>query len=497
MSNQTLPWTFEDRDDLVKSLDMVRGKIDSEDLYEREMMVKVGRMDSSQGEGWSPQKGGDKNLVRVTKHWEHGSVVEVWGTTGSSTVACVQRGDDFPYKKAGIPMLSMRTRSVPGEIMGRGTAESCAGLNHLTTILTNLMLTGMSRSMMNILLVNGLSGVDINKLTAQPFGVVATDGSTKLNETLQMIQYPNVTSDAWRMIDYFKYLLQLTGGAADLTSGVGSSQTPDTARGVGYLVEQNAARFNLKVHTAHESIGHLGQIMLHVNAEYMREDMVVDILGQNGNRDFIAVDPLIFADDYVCSVDTRPVAANPSVRAQMMLHAYQLGAQTNPNFDKDAGLMEVFRALGVPHPGTLMANRGDLAQIENDLFLSSGMFPPALPTQPHKAHMQIHAELFQQMRQMSPQAQANFEFHMMREHAAMGGMLGMQGGSMVAPPPGMGVPEGPGPQPGGGMPQGQPGRPPMQGAQAPPQPGGPQGGINVHSPAGPRTGQGIGVSPRG
>jgi len=173
-----------------------------------------------------------------------------------------------------------------------------------------------------------------------------------------------------------------------------------------------------------------------------------------------------------------------------MLNAYQIGAKTNPNFDKDEGLMELFRSLGVPHPGKLLANRGDLAQLENEYFLSTGMFPPALPQQPHQQHMKIHAEIFQQVRGMSPQAQANFEFHLMREHAAMGGMLGMQGGPMVTPPPGLG-------QDGQGAPQGGPpqGGPPGQGA--PPQPGMAQGGINVQRPAAPQMEQRSGVAVRG
>lgn len=476
MNSAVLPWTFKDRDELVAAIDAVRGKLDSEDLYDRQLMASVGRIDSSHGEAWSPENAADRNLVRVVKHWEHDRVIEVWGTKGGgSVVACKQIGDDYPFKGVGIPMVRMRTRPVPGELMGRGTAESCAGLNHLTSVLTNLMLTGMSRSMQNIVLYDKQSGIDWNKFTAQPFGVYGVD-TGKPQDAIHMVQYPYVTADAWRMIEYFKYLLQLTGGAADLVSGVGSAQTPDTARGVGYLVEQNAARFNLKVHCAHESLGHLGQVMLGVNAAFLRKDMVVDILGQRGNREFQAVDPMVFANDLVCVVDTRPVAANPSLRAQMMLNAYQIGAETNPNFDKDEGLLELFRALGLPYPGKLLLKRPDLAQVENTYFLDTGMFPPAQPTQPHKQHMQKHGEIFQQVRMMGPQAQANFEFHMLNEHAVLGGLVGMGGGPMVTPPPGM-----------GGAPQGQPGQPgqggmPPEPSPAPPMPGAAEGGINVQQP---------------
>lgn len=473
-----LNWTFADTKQLTDGLDSVRGKLDPEDMYDRQLMANVGRIDSTHGESWTPANAADRNLVRVIKHWEHDRVIEVWGTRGASVVACKQMGDDFPYKLGGIPMIRLRTRPVPGEIMGRGTAESCAGLNHLTNILTQLMLTGMSRSMTNVMLVNKEADIDINKFTAQPFGVVPFSG-VKGPDAIHMLQYPYVTADAWRMIDYFKYLLQLTGGAADLVSGVGSSQTPDTARGVGYLVEQNSARFNLKVHCMHEGVGHLGQKMLAVNAEYMRTDMVVDILGQRGNRDFIAVDPGIFADEYACVPDMRPVAANPSAHAQALLNAYQIAATTNPNFDLDEGGMELFRALGIPYPGKLFKGKPDLAQLENDYFLDTGQFPAALPQQPHKAHMQKHAEIFPQVQKMSKTAQANYEFHLMGEHAAMAGLLGTGGGPMVTPPPGAVPQEGPGGPGPMGEPGMAPGAPPMQ---APPRPGMAQGGINIQSP---------------
>lgn len=123
------------------------------------------------------------------------------------------------------------------------------------------------------------SGVDEDELVSDAGGVVHTNDM----DGLESIPMPDVTTSSYREETLIKADIQQTTGVSDFTRGVGSdSLGNDTATGISLIQEAGNSRFRLKIRNLEAGIEELGRFIISLNGQFMAEEKVVRILGDDG-----------------------------------------------------------------------------------------------------------------------------------------------------------------------------------------------------------------------
>lgn len=413
--NPKIGWQIHDK----KKLEEFAGKYTGDDDVQKVMQAEVGRISGTQGQGYRPKDEG-KRVIKLLDHWEPDKHVVIVGNRADSVPLLKQFDAQFPYKKLGLPFASICTLPLLNELFGISIVENIAGLVHQTNTLVNMRNVGLARAMSGIVLVNTMSGLSAAKMIAQPAGVWAVDGAVPLEECVKMIQYSDPTSRVYDEVDYMHQQIQLTGGGTEPSQGLGTKGV-ETARGLGYLLEQGNMRFNLKVHSVAMSIAQLARCVLKVNQEYITEDRWTRVTGDDDKAHWIGVGPEVLKRGYEIKVDVRPRAANPSLHVQQFINFVQI-ASSWPEFNRQEAIMELARLLEIPRPKRMLAKLSSDAEEENVFFLRTGRMPSVRPDDNHVYHLDVHKILLPAAKSMGPQQEQDLATHVM-DHLQFAGLV--------------------------------------------------------------------------
>ena len=224
-------------------------------------------------------------------------ILEMWDSNGLSVMAggeVLIREQANPFWHGKKPFISLRDSIVSHEFYGKGEIEPVIKLQHALNTIQNQIIDNRTQVLMNMWKVTG-ENVDESELIYRPNGVVHL--STEF-EKVDPIIPPDLTGNAQKDLSLIKSDIQQALGIYDYTKGAEGSQNK-TATGISLVQEAANARFAHKIQLLEEAIKELGGMVLALYQQFITDEKVLRIVGEQG-EEFVRVLPAEIAGDYDC-----------------------------------------------------------------------------------------------------------------------------------------------------------------------------------------------------
>lgn len=258
----------------------------------------------------------DQNMVELLEYWTDERVVVV------ANRSVVIRDEKNPFQHGKKPFVHIVDQKVPHEFYGIGELEPIESLQYELNDKRNQRMDNVTLILNRMWKVKNGAGVDEDELISDAGGVVHVNEM----EGLDVLPMPDVTASSYQEETLIKGDIQQTSGVTDFTRGVASDALAnDTATGISLLQEAGNARFRLKIQNIEDmGIKRLGEFMVAMNEQFISEDQVLRITGDDG-MSFEKVT----ADEIRGNFDVSVVAgstlpANESIEKKQIMEAYNL-----------------------------------------------------------------------------------------------------------------------------------------------------------------------------
>lgn len=267
----------------------------------------------------------NNDMIEILEYWEDGRVVCVAGRS------VVIRDEVNPYdhnKKIFVECVMIRP---PHEFYGIGVLEPIQTLVKELNDRRNQRMDNVTLVLNKQFIIENGQNVDEDELISTPGGAIHADSIT----AVQVLQQGDVTSSSYQEETLIKADIQQTTGVSDFTQGVGSdSLGNDTATGISLIQEAGNARFKAIANNLEEMmIKNIGQMMVAMNLQYMDQEKVLRIVGDDG-VDFPQVTPEEIRGNFdvvVKAGSTLPV--NDAVEKKQTMEFYEI-FKDNPNVNQ-------------------------------------------------------------------------------------------------------------------------------------------------------------------
>lgn len=291
------------------------------------------------------EKTGDgKQHIELIEYWEDDRVV----TVANRTV--IIRDEPNPYRHGEKPFIRLVDQSVPHEFLGMGELESIETLQYELNDRRNQRMDNVTLILNRMWKIKNGANVDEDELVSDAGGVVHTDDM----DGVEVLAMPDVTASSYQEETLIKGDIQQTTGVSDFTRGVGSDALAnDTATGISLIQEAGNSRFRLKIRNLESAIEKIGRFMISLNEQFIEEDKVVRILGDQGFEwKTIRPDDLRGNFDVVVqSGSTLP--NNEAVEKKQTMEMYQLFAG-DPEINQTELKKRVLETFGIKNVDKLL-----------------------------------------------------------------------------------------------------------------------------------------------
>jgi len=444
---------------LREMLEPVRGGITSDDDWIKNQQVDVGKL-SADGYGTTSA---NERLVRVyawSENWPEPRYILSAGKPGAGLTLLDESGPQHPGLNAGIGYVLIKLIPLAHELYGLSKVEQIAGIQHEMNILVNLRISALSRSISGITIISTQGGLHAKDFLAQVGGFVELNGYYDPAKQAHHIDFKDPSSNVYREVDELHNDGTVAFGNTDPmmgNAGGGGGQIPDTARGLGVIVEQGTVRQTMEAEDAGLCFCQLGYKLKALDEQFITAPKYVRIAGKKGADAWDVIDPDMIGTRVELTFDTRPVVANPALAEQKFVNFAQLWGEA-PEFPRGLAMRAHAKMLRIPDAEQYGGPPVNDAEWENVEFLRSGKFRGVLQADAHDFHQDVmsRAEIIQAAQTKGAEAVASWNAHYeqhesFKQQGAMG--AGAAAGAEPPPqPPGAPAPEGP---PAGGEPSPQ------------------------------------------
>lgn len=258
----------------------------------------------------------DDKDIELLEYWSDDKVCVV------ANRSVIIREEKNPYRHGKKPFIRCVDQKVPHEFLGVGEIEPIESLQYELNDRRNQRMDNITLALNRMFKVVNGKNVDEDELVSEAGGVVHMDSL----DAVDTFDIPDVTSSSYQEETLIKADIQTTSGVTDFSRGTASDALAnDTATGISLLQEASNARFRLKVQNIEDMlIKRLGELMVAMNEQFISEDQVIRIVGEEGTT-FEKVK----ADEIRGNFDVSVVAgstlpASESVEKKQIMEAYQL-----------------------------------------------------------------------------------------------------------------------------------------------------------------------------
>lgn len=208
-----------------------------------------------------------------------------------------------PYWHGKSPFIRLVDSIVPFEFYGKGELYSIKGLQSALNTIRNQRIDNVTQAINAMWKVRGR--VNETELVWRPNGVVHVSDL----DDAQLVEYPNMTQNAYEEEQYITAEMDHALGSADYTQ-IGDAASNNTATGMSIKAEQINSRFYHKIQLLEEmALNRLGEIVLALYQQYVTSEKVIRVVGDSG-KEYKRLTPADIAGSYDCVVEagsTQPV----------------------------------------------------------------------------------------------------------------------------------------------------------------------------------------------
>jgi hypothetical protein len=281
----------------LRDMDYLRDK-QAMGIYKNvDLIQSFGRIDYSKSErlaniGLSdPETDKKSKDVEVLEYWTDNEIIAI------ANRQTVIRREKNPYN-CGKPFVYIVDQKVPHEFYGVGEIESIEGLQDELNGWRNHRMDSKTITMNPMWWVP--PGMDLDDFIAEPGAVFSGPQSPKAIET----NFDKLSD--YREEEIIKGDIQTTTGVSDYSRGVENAPgiSNETATGISLIQEAANMRFRMKIMLLEEmGIKELGLMMLKLDQQFIKEPMVIRLLGESG-REWKAITPEDIKGEYDIVVET-------------------------------------------------------------------------------------------------------------------------------------------------------------------------------------------------
>lgn len=258
----------------------------------------------------------DDNQIEIIEYWEDGRVISV------ANRSVIIRDEENPYEHGKKPFTSCVMIKVPHEFYGIGILEPVETLIYELNDRRNQRMDNVTLTLNKQWIVLNGANVDEDELISTPGGVIHSDRP----DGVTLVQQSDVTSSSYQEETLIKADIQQTTGVSDFTQGVGSDALAnDTATGISLIQEAGNARFKaIALNIEEMMLRKIGEMMVAMNLQYMTQETVMRIVGQDGAT-FVNVSPEEIRGNFDVMIkagSTLPV--NDAVEKKQTMELFQL-----------------------------------------------------------------------------------------------------------------------------------------------------------------------------
>ena len=322
---------------IYKNVDKVIGGSQIED-YKAQRYANVGLS--------TPSKDKKDESVEILEYWEDNRVI-----TLADRKEVIRNGKN-PYN-CGKPFIALVDQIVPHEFYGIGEIEQIESLQYELNDWRNHRMDSKTLTMNPMWWVP--PGYDLDDFIAEPGTVLSGP------QPPQIIPVKGDQTSDYREEEIIKGDIQTTTGVSDYSRGIESAPgiSNETATGITLIQEAANMRFRMKVMLIEEmAIKELGLMMLKLNQQFMSEEKVIRITGEDG-YEWKTITPDDIKGEYDIMVEagsSQPM--NESLRRKTALDLLALFAN-DPDLSPEGRIelkKSVMEAHGVKNPDKYFMN---------------------------------------------------------------------------------------------------------------------------------------------
>jgi hypothetical protein len=292
-----------------QSIDAVKNR--SRDLTSTNKLIKI-------DEFWGyfdPEKNGEENIYIIT-------------VANDDYVLKVQKN---PYKHGKYPFVLFNDIVIPNELWSMGEIEMLVSLQYELNDIRNQRMDNVTQILRNMPMVDRSAGVkDYEIRNWQNGEVLYTNGQP--DTRVSFARPPDVTASSYNEETLVKGDIQYASSVSDMTTFVGAknsrSMSQDTATGATIQQEESNAIFKSKLDNLEDSLTELGQLMISNNQQFLTDDRVIRIIGEDGKQELFSIRPDDVRGNYDLIVEAGATQAmNKQIKR---VEAVQLNNQLMP-----------------------------------------------------------------------------------------------------------------------------------------------------------------------
>lgn len=251
------------------------------------------------------------------------------------------RNDKNPFPHQRIPVVFATYKEHEFEFYGSGAVESIEGLQDELNLKRNQRADYVTRVLNPMWLMMRGTVADPDELESRPGGIIQCNDI----DGLKPVEIPLIAFNPQEE-QILKGEMQNASALSDYSQGRGGTpkQTRETATEVLKKSEAGNTAFDFYFKQFSEFIAEVAEMFASMNQEFLDDDTLVRILGDEGNE-FVRVSSQDIAGEYdfFCVVDPQKTA--DGVKLQQAMQAYNLFGK-DPDFNGRQMKMEIIKLLG-------------------------------------------------------------------------------------------------------------------------------------------------------
>lgn len=240
--------------------------------------------------------------IELLHLWNGSKVI----TVANRAVVVRDSGEDV-YYHGRLPFVFIVDTPVPNELWGIGVVQAGKDLQEELNAIRNQRRDNVTLAVQRMFIAARNAGINPKHLRWRPGGVIWVDDLGDVNKILQTIEVPDVTRSSYEEEALLHKDLEEVNGVGDFFRGILSTDNP-TATEIAQAAQGGNARIQLKVMMMAEmGLKEIARHFLDLNRQFLTEERVVRVLGQNGLDEWLTITPgdLQFVYD-----DLIPAASN-------------------------------------------------------------------------------------------------------------------------------------------------------------------------------------------
>ena len=279
---------------------------------ERQSLVEL-------GPGGLPS--GETNLYPILEVWTDDFVVTTLGTKSGILL----RAERNPFAHGEKPFVVIRDHLVPHEFWGIGELEPLEGLQDVINALWNSRIDNV-KLVLNTMLMATMDYIeDPADLTVRPGGVIRTREGIPPAQAVAKLDFGDVTASSYNEVMELERMTEKVSGVDPITMGQESAEYQRTATGIALTAEQANTRFTHKIHMAElTGFKHLARQYAAILQQFMPDEMVMRVKGQNGVMQFRAITQDSVVGRFDFDVEAESSAQTESIRKEQTLSLFQM-----------------------------------------------------------------------------------------------------------------------------------------------------------------------------